>query len=158
MSLTASIRESKTISKWFEYTDSEEKKLASFKIRNADYRPYQSALERARNHQATRGFNVKDASETDKLYDELLLEAAAYYLIEDWDGITFREIINGKVVETEQGYSQENAAKLLNMGDLGTVVWMFVLDKATKMQDEINARQAEILGKSKSSTIGAETE
>ena len=69
----------------------------------------------------------------------MLLEAAAYYLIEDWEGITFREIINGKVVETEQGYSQENAAKLLNMGDLGTVVWMFVLDKATKMQDEINA-------------------
>lgn len=158
MSLTAAIRESKNISKWFEYTDTEGNKLASFKIRNADYRPYQSALERAKNQQASKGFNVQAASENDKLYDELLLEAVAYHLIEDWDGISFREIVNGKAVDTEQGYSPGNAAKLLNMGDIGSIVWMFVLDKATKMQEEINLRQAEILGKSKSSTTGAETE
>ncbi len=120
MALKVSIQTSKTVSKWREYVDGDGNVLAEFKIRGIAYKPYQVALERANNQITSKGYDVSKASKDDKLYHELLLEAAACHLIEDWKGVVFEEKIDGgEVVETEPEYSPENAVKLLNMGDIG---------------------------------------
>ncbi|EKA74249.1 hypothetical protein ACINWC692_A0038, partial [Acinetobacter baumannii WC-692] len=53
---------------------------------------------------------VKD--ENAKLYHELLMDACAAHLIEDWKGVVFAEIVDGKTVESEKPYTPENASKL----------------------------------------------
>ncbi|PJG67833.1 hypothetical protein [Acinetobacter seifertii] len=156
MALKVTIQTSKTVSKWREYTDSEGNVLAEFKIRGSGYKPYQVALERANNQINSKGFDVSKAGKDDKLYHELLLEAAACHLIEDWKGVVFEEKIeSGEVVETEPEYSPENATKLLNMGDIGILIWLYVKQEAEDIQKEADAYKDEIVGKSSNSTTGA---
>ena len=135
MTLVVEIEKSKEASLWKEYKDAEGNVLARFKIRGEAYKPYRVALERAQNQVASKGYVVSTASGEDKLYHELLLEAAACHLIEDWDGVSFRE--NGK--ETEQPCTPENATKLLNMGDVGVAIWAFVKSHAEQIQLEADA-------------------
>ncbi|MFH7808777.1 MULTISPECIES: hypothetical protein [unclassified Acinetobacter] len=152
MTLVVEIEKSKETSLWKEYKDAEGNVLARFKIRGESYKPYRVALERAQNQVASKGYVVSTASGEDKLYHELLLEAAACHLIEDWDGVSFRE--NGK--ETEQPCTPENATKLLNMGDIGVAIWAFVKAHAEKIQLEADQVKSDTLGKSQSSTNGTQ--
>ncbi|MDV7565318.1 hypothetical protein R4671_03260 [Acinetobacter baumannii] len=156
MALKVTIQTSKTVSKWREYTDTEGNVLAEFKIRGSGYKPYQVALERANNQITTKGYDVGKASKDDKLYHELLLEAAACHLIEDWKGVVFEEKIEGgEVIETEPEYSPENATKLLNMGDIGISIWLYVKQEAEDIQKEADVYKDDVVGKSSNSTIGA---
>lgn len=155
MALKVTIQTSKTVSKWREYTDTEGNVLAEFKIRGSGYKPYQVALERANNQLNSKGFDVSKAGKDDKLYHELLLEAAACHLIEDWKGVVFEEKIDGgEVVETEPEYSPENAVKLLNMGDIGVSIWLYTRQEAETIQKEADSYKEEVVGKSSSSTTG----
>ena len=135
MALKVSIQTSKTVSKWREYVDKEGNVLAEFKIRGISYKPYQVALERANNQITSKGYDVSKASKEDKLYHELLLEAAACHLIEDWKGVVFEEENAEKeIVVTEPEYSPENATKLLNMGDIGVSIWLYIRQEAETIQ------------------------
>ncbi|HFG7637499.1 hypothetical protein ABTH49_19575, partial [Acinetobacter baumannii] len=98
---------------------------------------------------------VTKASKDDKLYHELLLEAAACHLIEDWKGVVFEEVTeNQELIVSEPEYSQENAIKLLNLGDLGVAIWLFVRQEAENIQKEADAYKDEVVGKSLTSTTG----
>lgn len=152
MALKVAIQQSKDIAVWKEYKDVDGNVLAEFKIRGDEYKPYRVALERAQNQIASKGYNVALVGSEDKLYHELLLEAAACHLIADWKGITFVE--DGE--EVEVGYSPENATKLLNMGDIGPIIWMFVKDHANKIQMDANKELADTMGKSSTSTTGTQ--
>ncbi|BBU19157.1 hypothetical protein BE1S18E01_26850 [Acinetobacter sp. BEC1-S18-ESBL-01] len=155
MALKVSIQTSKTVSKWRKYVDKEGNVLAEFKIRGISYKPYQVALERANNQITSKGYDVSKASKEDKLYHELLLEAAACHLIEDWKGVVFEEKNAEKeIVETEPEYSPENAIKLLNMGDIGVAVWLYIRQEAENIQNEADFYKDEVVGKSSSSTTG----
>lgn len=150
MALKVEINKSKEVALWKEFKDQEENTLARFKVRGIEYKPYQVAIERANNQIASKGYNVATASTEDKLYHELLLEAAACHLIADWDGVVFVEDDQ----EVEPTYSPENATKLLNMGDMGLVIWAFVKTTAEQIQAEANQRKADIVGKLSNSTNG----
>ncbi|OTU33964.1 hypothetical protein [Acinetobacter pittii] len=155
MALKVSIQTSKTVSKWREYVDKEGNVLAEFKIRGISYKPYQVALERANNQITSKGYDVSKASKEDKLYHELLLEAAACHLIEDWKGVVFEEENAEKeIVVTEPEYSPENATKLLNMGDIGVSIWLYIRQEAETIQKEADSYKDEVMGKSSSSTTG----
>ncbi|MFW1892168.1 MULTISPECIES: hypothetical protein [Acinetobacter] len=155
MALKVSIQTSKTVSKWREYVDKEGNVLAEFKIRGMSYKPYQVALERANNQISSKGYDVSKASKEDKLYHELLLEAAACHLIEDWKGVVFEEENADKeIVVTEPEYSPENATKLLNMGDIGVSIWLYVRQEAEKIQLETDSYKDEVVGKPSNSTTG----
>lgn len=155
MALKVSIQTSKTVSKWREYVDKEGNVLAEFKIRGMSYKPYQVALERANNQISSKGYDVSKASKEDKLYHELLLEAAACHLIEDWKGVVFEEENADKeIVVTEPEYSPENATKLLNMGDIGVSIWLYVRQEAEKIQIEKDFYKDEVVGKPSNSTTG----
>lgn len=150
MALKAEIQKSKNASLWKEYKDSSGDVLAEFKIRGDSYKPYRVALERAQNQVASKGYNVSTASIEDKLYHELLLEAAACHLIEDWKSVVFSE----DEKETEQPYTPENAVKLLSMGDVGISVWAFVKKCAEQIQVDADRVMVDTLGKSQSFTDG----
>lgn len=152
MTLVVGIEKSKNVSLWKEYKDADGNVLAEFKIRGESYKPYRVALERAQNQVASKGYVVSTASGEDKLYHELLLEAAACHLIEDWKGIAFLE--DGK--EVEQPYTPENATKLLSMGDIGVIIWTFVKSNAEQIQTEADQVKADTLGKSQNSTDGTQ--
>ncbi|MDA3448025.1 MULTISPECIES: hypothetical protein [unclassified Acinetobacter] len=155
MALKVSIQTSKTVSKWREYVDGEGNVLAEFKIRGIAYKPYQVALERANNQITSKGYDVSKATKEDKLYHELLLEAAACHLIEDWKGVVFEEENAEKeTVITEPEYSPENATKLLNMGDIGVSIWLYIRQEAETIQKEADSYKGEVVGKSSSSTTG----
>ncbi|MCW8540112.1 hypothetical protein OQH49_18210, partial [Acinetobacter baumannii] len=64
----------------------------------------------------------------------------------------FAEIVDGKTVESEKPYTPENASKLLNLGDIGISIWLFIKEQAQKIQEEADKDKALILGKSSSST------
>ncbi|MFG4155344.1 hypothetical protein ACF0BB_19665, partial [Acinetobacter baumannii] len=49
-------------------------------------------------------------------------------------------------------YTPENASKLLNLGDIGISIWLFIKEQAQKIQEEADQDKALILGKSSSST------
>lgn len=148
MALKVAIQQSKEVALWKEYKDSEGNVLAEFKIRGSDYKAYRVAVERAQNQLSSKGFDVATASNEDKLYHELLLEAAACHLVADWKGVVFVE--NDK--EFEPTYSPENATKLFNMGDIGVAIWAFVKAQAGQIQTEANSYRDEVLGKSEDST------
>ena len=148
MALKVAIQKSKEVSLWKEYKDAEGNVLAEFKIRGEGYKPFRVALERANNQVTSKGYNVSTASNEDKLYHELLLEAAACHLIADWKGVVFVE--DGK--EIEPSCTPENATKLFNMGDIGVAIWAFVKSHAEQIQAEGDKVQAETLGKSLNST------
>lgn len=148
MALKVAIQKSKEVSLWKEYKDTGGNVLAEFKIRGEGYKPFRVALERANNQVTSKGYNVSTASNEDKLYHELLLEAAACHLIADWKGIVFVE--DSK--EIEPSCTPENATKLFNMGDIGVAIWAFVKSHAEQIQAEADKVQAEALGKLKSST------
>ena len=112
MALKVAIQQSKEVALWKEYKDSDGNVLAEFKIRGSDYKAYRVAVERAQNQLSSKGFDVATASNEDKLYHELLLEAAACHLVADWKGVVFVE--DGKEIEPE--CTPENATKLFNMG------------------------------------------
>ncbi|MFX6056060.1 hypothetical protein ABTE97_19690, partial [Acinetobacter baumannii] len=65
------------------------------------------------------------------------------------------KIDGGEVVETEPEYSPENAVKLLNMGDIGISIWLYVKQEAEDIQKEADAFRNEVVGKSQPSTTGA---
>lgn len=148
MALKVAIQQSKEVTLWREYKDSEGNVLAEFKIRGSDYKAYRVAVERAQNQLSSKGFDVATAGSDDKLYHELLLEAAACHLVDDWKGVVFVE--NDKEFEPE--CSPENATKLFNMGDIGIAIWAFVKAQADQIQSEANSYRDEVLGKSESST------
>ncbi|MDH1406206.1 hypothetical protein [Acinetobacter johnsonii] len=148
MALRVAIQQSKEVSLWKEYKDTEGNVLAEFKIRGEGYKPFRVALERANNQVTSKGYNVSTAGKEDKLYHELLLEAAACHLIADWKGVVFVE--DGK--EIEPSCTPENATKLFNMGDIGVAIWAFVKSHAEQIQAEADKVQAETLGKSLNST------
>lgn len=145
MSLIVGLNKSKQISKWCEYKDAEGEVLAEIKVRGISYKPYQVAVERAQNQIAQKGFDVDTASANDKLFHELLLDAAACHLIEDWKGIAVPDA-NGDPKDFI--YTTENAKKLLNEGDIGPVIWLFVKTNAEQIQREADEVKAETLGKS----------
>jgi hypothetical protein len=95
---------------------------------------------------------MKNEDENGKLYHELLLDAARAHLIEDWKGVVFAEVVEGETVETEKPYTSENVSKLLNLGDIGLLIWSFIKEQAQKIQEEADKGKATILGKSSSST------
>ena len=150
MALVVEIEKSKNVSLWKDYKDGDGNLLAEFKIRGDAYKPYRVALERAQNQVASKGYSVSTASAEDNLYHELLLDAVACHLIEDWKSVSFFE--NGVV--TEQPFTPENAIKLFRLGRTGVAVWAFVKSKAEQIQAEADAVKADTLGKSKSSTDG----
>ncbi|ETR86905.1 hypothetical protein M212_2435 [Acinetobacter baumannii CI79] len=138
---------------WRKYKDEEGNVLAEFKIRGIGYKPYQVALERANNQITAKGFDVAKASPDDKLFHELLLEAVACHLIEDWKGVVFvEEDPEGELVKTEPTFNGENAFKLLNMGDLGVSIWSFIRTESEKIQSEANQYRDDVVGKSQPST------
>lgn len=155
MSLIVGLNKSKQISKWCEYKDAEGNVLAEIKVRGISYKPYQVAVERAQNQIAQKGFDVDTASANDKLFHELLLDAAACHLIEDWKGIAVPDA-NGEPKDFI--YTTENAKKLLNEGDIGPVIWLFVKTNAEQIQREADEVKAEVLGKSENSTSGQKSE
>ena len=151
MSLVVGLNKSKQISKWCEYKDAEGNVLAEIKVRGISYKPYQVAVERAQNQIAQKGFDVDTASANDKLFHELLLDAAACHLIEDWKGIAVPDE-NGEPKDFI--YTTENAKKLLNEGDIGPVIWLFVKSNAEEIQREADGIKADVLGKSENSMNG----
>lgn len=151
MSLIVGLNKSKQISKWCEYKDAEGNVLAEIKVRGISYKPYQVAVERAQNQISSKGFDVDTATTNDKLFHELLLDAAACHLIEDWKGIAVPDA-NGEPKDFI--YTTENAKKLLNEGDIGPVIWLFVKTNAEQIQREADEVKAETLGKSGNSTNG----
>ena len=155
MSLIVGLNKSKQISKWCEYKDTEGNVLAEIKVRGISYKPYQVAVERAQNQISSKGFDVDTASANDKLFHELLLDAAACHLIEDWKGIAVPDE-NGEPKDFI--YTTENAKKLLNEGDIGPVIWLFVKTNAEQIQREADEVKAETLGKSENSTSGQKSE
>jgi len=155
MSLIVGLNKSKQISKWCEYKDAEGEVLAEIKVRGISYKPYQVAVERAQNQIAQKGFDVDTASANDKLFHELLLDAAACHLIEDWKGIAVPDE-NGEPKDFI--YTTENAKKLLNEGDIGPVIWLFVKSNAEEIQREADGIKAEVLGKLNGSTNGQKSE
>ena len=148
MALIVAIQKGKEVSLWKEYKDAEGNVLAEFKIRGEGYKPFRVALERANNQVASKGYNVSTAGKEDKLYHELLLEAAACHLIADWKGVVFVE--DGK--EIESPCTPENATKLFNMGDIGVAIWAFVKSHAEQIQADADKVRVETLGKSSNST------
>ncbi|QHI16245.1 hypothetical protein [Acinetobacter haemolyticus] len=148
MALKVAIQQSKEVALWKEYKDSEGNVLAEFKIRGSDYKAYRVAVERAQNQLSSKGYDVATAGSDDKLYHELLLEAAACHLVVDWKGVVFVE--NDKEIEPE--CSPENANKLFNMGDIGVAIWAFVKAQADQIQTEANSYRDEVLGKLQNST------
>lgn len=151
MSLIVGLNKSKQISKWCEYKDSEGNVLAEIKVRGISYKPYQVAVERAQNQISSKGFDVDTATTNDKLFHELLLDAAACHLIEDWKGIAVPDE-NGEPKDFI--YTTENAKKLLNEGDIGPIIWLFVKSNAEEIQREADGIKDEVLGKSENSTSG----
>jgi hypothetical protein len=151
MSLVVGLNKSKQISKWCEYKDAEGNVLAEIKVRGISYKPYQVAVERAQNQISSKGFDVDTATTNDKLFHELLLDAAACHLIEDWKGIAVPDE-NGEPKDFI--YTTENAKKLLNEGDIGPVIWLFVKSNAEEIQREADGIKAEVLGKSENSMSG----
>lgn len=150
MSLKVGIVRSSEVSKWctFETAGGQ----AEFKIRGIGYKPFQVALEKAGNQISSKGYDVMVKDENAKLYHELLMDACAAHLIEDWKGVVFAEVVESNSVETEKPYTPENASKLLNLGDIGIVIWSFIKEQAQKIQEEADKEKALILGKSSSST------
>lgn len=148
MALKVAIQQSKEVALWKEYKDSKGNALARFKIRGSDYKAYRVAVERAQNQLSSKGYDVATAGSDDKLYHELLLEAAACHLVADWEGVVFVE--NDKEFEPE--CSPENATKLFNMGDIGVAIWAFVKAQSNQIQTEANSYRDEVLGKSENST------
>ncbi|MCG5225732.1 hypothetical protein [Acinetobacter pittii] len=150
MALKVGIVRSSEVSKWCTFESAGGQ--AEFKIRGIGYKPFQVALEKAGNQITSKGYDVMVKDEDSKLYHELLLDAAGAHLIEDWKGVVFAEVVEGKSVETEKPYTPENASKLLNLGDIGIVIWSFIKEQAQKIQEEADKDKALILGKSPSST------
>lgn len=155
MSLIVGLNKSKQISKWCEYKDADGEVLAKIKVRGISYKPYQVAVERAQNQITQKGFDVDTASANDKLFHELLLDAAACHLIEDWDGIAVPDE-NGEPKDFI--YTTENSKKLLNEGDIGPVIWLFVKTNAEQIQREADEVKAETLGKLENSMNGQKSE
>jgi len=150
MSLKVGIVRSSEVSKWctFETAGGQ----AEFKIRGIGHKPFQVALEKAGNQISSKGYDVMVKDENGKLYHELLMDAAGAHLIEDWKGVVFAEVVEGETVEIDQPYTPENASKLLNLGDIGLLIWSFIKEQAQKIQEEADKDKAKILGKSSNST------
>lgn len=142
MALKVAITQNKEVSAWREFQGAE------FKIRGIAHKAFQVAEERARNQVVSKGYDVYSADNEDKLYHELLIQAAAAHLIEDWKGVEFIE--NGKTIEPP--YTPENAFKLLNLGDIGLAIYSFVKTESEKLQKEADGFRDEVVGKSLSST------
>ncbi len=152
MALKVGIIKSSDVSKWCEYKGADGEVQAEFKVRGIAYKPFQVAIERAGNQISSKGYDVMVKDENAKLYHELLMDACAAHLIEDWKGVVFAEIVDGKTVESEKPYTPENASKLLNLGDIGISIWLFIKEQAQKIQEDADKDKALILGKSSSST------
>lgn len=143
MALIAEIEESKTASTWKEYKDSNGNVLARFKIRGIEYEPYQIAQQRINHQLSLKCLNISNISEDEKTLQSLNMEACACYLLEDWEGVSFK--VNGEVAEV--GYSKENAVKLLQLGKIGADIYLFILTQANKIQAEAQLFKDQVLGK-----------
>lgn len=152
MALKVGIVQSSEVSKWCQFKNAKGEVQAEFKIRGIAYKPFQVAIERAGNQITSKGYDVMTIDPADKLYHELLMDACAAHLIEDWKGVFFAEVVNGKTVETDMPYTAENASKLFNLGDIGVAIWLFIKTEAQKIQENADKDKAVILGKSLSST------
>lgn len=150
MALKVAIQQSKDVALWCEYKDEDGSVLAEFKVRGDGYKAYRVAVERANNQIASNGFDVLGATADHKLYHELLLQAAACHLIEDWKSIEFK--VDGEFKPIP--YTPENACQLLEMGDIGPAIWVFVKQQAHQIQKDADESESEVLGKSENSTSG----
>ena len=150
MALKVSIVEKQPhVSEWKEYKHAgSDEVLARFKIRGIAYKPYQLALDVAREQLGRNDVTVATVSNEDRFKHEYMFEAAAYHLIEDWEGVFFSQ--NGK--EVEQKYSGEAAYKLFNEGDIGALIWLFVHNAAQEIQKEANEKKDKLVGKSLNTT------
>ena len=152
MALKVGIIQSSEVSKWCEFKDTDGQVQAEFKVRGIAYKPFQVAIERAGNQISSKGYDVMVNDPSAKPYHELLMDACAAHLVEDWKGIVFAQVVDGKTVESEMPYTPENASKLLNLGDIGISIWLFIKEQAQKIQEVADKDKALILGKSSSST------
>ncbi|ENW81299.1 hypothetical protein F909_02590 [Acinetobacter sp. ANC 3929] len=152
MALKVGIVKSSEVSKWCQFKNTAGEVQAEFKIRGIAYKPFQVAMERAGNQITSKGYDVMSIDSADKLYHELLMDACAAHLIEDWKGVVFAEVVNDKTVETDMPYTAENASKLFNLGDIGISLWLFIKTEAQKIQEDADKDKAVILGKSLCST------
>lgn len=152
MSLVAKIIDTKNQSAWFDF------KGAKFKIKNIKTPMYLIANDRVSDRIVTDGFNLEMVNEHSKRFLELHQEAIATFLIEDWQGVSFAEVVDGEPVVTEVQYNAENAKKLLSMGDMGFEITAFIETKAKELQAKIDKEHYDILGKLDSSTNGQSTE
>ncbi|ENX41535.1 hypothetical protein [Acinetobacter sp. NIPH 2100] len=152
MALKVGIVKSSEVSKWCQFKNAAGEVQAEFKIRGIAYKPFQVAMERAGNQITSKGYDVMATDPTDKLYHELLMDACAAHLIEDWKGVVFAEVVDGKTAETDMPYTAGNASKLFNLGDIGISLWLFIKTEAQKIQEDADMDKAVILGKSLSST------
>ena len=153
MALKVAIQESKNVAAWKDYKDAETGEvLAKFKINGANHQAYLVGLERAQNQIASKGYDVASATGEDKLWHDLLMEAAGCHLIADWQDVVFLE--KGK--EIEPPCSKENATKLLSMGKTGIQIWNFIKAQSVLIQLEADKLEAETLGKLPSSTDGTQ--
>lgn len=146
------IGKSSTISKWFEYAKVDDKAV-SFKIRSAEYEPFQ-----ALHNQAGVEFNAQDKEDlsTLKPYDYFLMKAFSL-LIEDWQNIDLdRYDDQGELIGTEFNVpcTDKNKLDVLYAGDLGFVVWNFVKTNAEAIAKEVRTKRNDALGKSLNSTDG----
>ncbi len=94
------IIKSSDVSKWCEYKGADGDVQAEFKVHGIAYKPFQVAIERAGNQISSKGYDVMVKDEDAKLYHELNGCMRAH-LIEDWKGVVFAEIVDGKTVESE---------------------------------------------------------
>lgn len=167
MSLIVAVNKPKKVSKWCEYKDDEGNVIAQFKVRGILHGAYQSAIETINTVMAQKSKKVEDAKEEDKLFHGLLFDAAACHLIEDWSGVSIvKKDSEGNIVYNEDGtpktvdipYTPENAKSILNEGDIGPVIWLFVKTNAEQIQREADEVKAETLGKSENYTSGQKSE
>lgn len=147
------IKSAPELSEWKEYKDDETGEvLAEFKVRGIAYKPYNIAVDLARNEMSKSADDISKVEKNSRYRHEYMYSAMAHHLIEDWKGIEL-SFDDGQTYQLVP-YTGENAEKLLTEGDLGLLVWGFVHQAALDIQKAANEAMDKTLGKSLNSTTG----
>lgn len=136
-----------TPTKWVDYPDSP----AKFKIRGIGYHKYQIAAERKANTIWLQGLDILDIPDNAESSIGLELKSIVH-LIEDWQNVSFKDKKGN--MELNVPFSVENAVRLVTTGNVGVVIWAFIKDEATRIQEEADAYKNELLGKLEKPTTG----
>lgn len=121
--------------------------LARFLIRPLSDARYQVAVERNQLGLRSDGFDIADIPENAKSWLQRDAEAAAYYLIADWEGL---EDEGGNAI----AYTPERAAEILMMADVGLELWAWVKAEAARIEEEAENDAAEMVKKPSKDTVG----